>query len=241
MVRMSDQSVSALHTSYQLAWYNSGNALWMGSFSIQQLLVIWILVGVLHETPESVGFAQMLIGIPGLIFMLWGGVIGDRVDGRQLLIQAHYLSAIPPLVLAIASIYGLIGFWLLIAVALSAGLLNSASNPARNTILNVVAGKKLQYAISLSTGIGSIASIAGTKIAGELDSLGLENVLYLQAAMFVLGGFFVARLSPVPPQNQVSRKPTMHTIMDGLAHVWKFKLASDLIGLNCLFRGSRRE
>ena len=84
MVRMSDQSVSALHASYQLAWYNSGNALWMGSFSIQQLLVIWILVGVLHETPERVGFAQMLISIPGLIFMLWGGVIGDRRDGRQL-------------------------------------------------------------------------------------------------------------------------------------------------------------
>ncbi|MCZ6504319.1 MAG: MFS transporter [Gammaproteobacteria bacterium] len=232
---MSDRSVSALHrTSYQLTWYNSGNALWMGSFSIQQLLVIWILVGVLHETPERVGFAQMLISIPGLIFMLWGGVIGDRRDGRQLLIQAHYLSAIPPLVLAIASIYGLIGFWLLVATALSAGLLNSASNPARNTILNIVAGKKLQFAISFSTGIGSIASIAGTKVAGELDTLGLENVLYLQAAMFILGAFFVARLAPVPPQNQVARKPAIDTIRDGLTHVWNFKLARDLIGLNCL-------
>ena len=45
----------------------------MGSFSLQQLLVIWILVGVLPETPERVGFAQMMIGTPGLIFMLWGG------------------------------------------------------------------------------------------------------------------------------------------------------------------------
>ena len=235
MARMSEQSAPVLPSSnYQLSWYNTGNALWMGSFSIQQLLVIWILVGILHETPERVGFAQMLIAIPGLIFMLWGGVIGDRQDGRQLLIQVHYLSAIPPLVLAIASIYGLIGFWLLIAAALVANLLNSASNPARNTILNRVAGNKLQFAISLSTGIGSIASIAGTKIAGELDTLGLENVLYLQAAMFVLGAFFVARLTPAPPQAQIARESTLHTIRDGLAHVWRFKLARDLIGLNSL-------
>ena len=235
MARMSEQSAPVLpRRNFQLSWYNSGNALWMGSFSIQQLLVIWILVGVLHESPERVGFAQMLIGIPGLVFMLWGGVIGDRRDGRQLLIQVHYLSAIPPLVLAIASIYGLIGFWLLIATAVGANLLNSASNPARNTILNLVAGNKLQFAISLSTGIGSIAAIAGTKIAGELDTLGLENVLYFQAAMFVLGALFVARLAPAPPPAQVAGESTLHTLRDGFIHVWKFKLARDLIGLNCL-------
>lgn len=207
----------------------------MGSFSIQQLLVIWILVGILGESPERVGLAQMLIGIPGLIFMLWGGAIGDRVDGRKLLILVHFLSAVPPLVLAFASFNGLVGFWLLITVSLAANLLNSTSNPARNTILNAVAGNKLQFAISLSTGIGSIASMAGTKVAGELDTLGLENVLYLQAAMFVLGGVFMAKLLPMPPpETQDNRKASSGTIRDGLAHVWEFKLARDLIGLNSL-------
>jgi predicted MFS family arabinose efflux permease len=221
--------------NFQLGHYNAGTAFWMGSFSIQQLLVIWILVGVLHESPERVGLAQMLIGIPGLIFMLWGGAIGDRVDGRKLLIQVHFLSAIPPLVLAFASFNGLVGFWLLIIVSLAANLLNSTSNPARNTILNTVAGNKLQFAISLSTGIGSIASMAGTKVAGELESLGLENVLYLQSIMFVLGGFFMAKLLPMPPpETRGKRKAALQTIQDGLKHVWEFKLARDVIGLNSL-------
>ncbi len=57
--------------NYHLTWYNLSNALWMGSFSIQQLLVIWILVGVLEQSPETVGIVQLLIGIPGLVFMLW--------------------------------------------------------------------------------------------------------------------------------------------------------------------------
>ena len=219
----------------QLTWYNTSNALWMGSFSIQQLLVTWILVGVLHESPESVGFAQLLIGIPGLVFMLWGGVIGDRIDGRKLLVNVHYLSAIPPLLLAMASTAGLLTYWVLIVTALAASLLNSASNPARNTILNIVAKNRLQFAISLSTGIGSIATMAGTKAAGELDSIGLENVLYLQAALFVVGGFFAALLKPgETPVAQAGRQSMIANIRDGLVYVWRFRLARDIIGLNCL-------
>ncbi len=218
----------------QLSWYNASSALWMASFSIQQLLVIWILVGVLHESPERVGLAQLLIGIPGLIFMLWGGVMGDRMDGRNLLIRVHLLSAMPPLLLALASIYGVLGFWVLIGTALAAGLLNSASNPTRNTILNKVAGNRLQLAISLSTGIGLMASMAGTKIAGELDTIGLNSVLLLQALLFILGAAFVAKLNPTTVEVQANRKSTVNTIREGLIHVWRFKLARDLIALNCL-------
>ena len=123
----------------------------------------------------------------------------------------------------------------LIVTALAASLLNSASNPARNTILNIVAKNRLQFAISLSTGIGSIATMAGTKAAGELDSIGLENVLYLQAALFVVGGFFAALLKPgETPVAQAGRQSMIANIRDGLVYVWRFRLARDIIGLNCL-------
>jgi len=150
-----------VNTDLQMTWYNTSHALWMAGFSIQQLLVTWILVGILDQSPETVGLAQLLIGVPALIFMLWGGVIGDRVDGRGLLIQSHLLSIIPPLVLALAVYLDQLGVWILILTALVANLLNSASNPARNTILNLVAGGRLQWAISLSTGIGAIATMIG--------------------------------------------------------------------------------
>ena len=102
------------NTDLQMTWYNTSHALWMAGFSIQQLLVTWILVGILDQSPETVGLAQLLIGVPALIFMLWGGVIGDRVDGRGLLIQSHLLSIIPPLVLALAVYLDQLGVWILI-------------------------------------------------------------------------------------------------------------------------------
>lgn len=186
------------NTDLQMTWYNTSHALWMAGFSIQQLLVTWILVGILAQSPETVGLAQLLIGVPALIFMLWGGVIGDRVDGRQLLIQSHLLSIIPPLVLALAVYLDQLGVWILILTALIANLLNSASNPARNTILNLVAGGRLQWAISLSTGIGAIATMVGTWVAGGIDKIGLVEVLLLQSACFGVGGIFnrIARQRP---------------------------------------------
>ena len=221
----------------QLSWYNFSNSLWMISFSIQQLLVTWILVGVLDQSPEAVGLAQLIIGVPALLFMLWGGVIGDRVDGRTLLFQSHLLSAIPPLILALAVYVDHLGFWVLIATALIANLLNSASNPARNTILNSVAGNRLQYAISLSTGIGSLATMLGTRIAGEIDNFGLIQILLLQSGCFGLGGLFVLGLKKNPavstPPDPLEIKPSMiEVIQEGLNYTWRFKLARDLVGLN---------
>ena len=230
-------------SKYQLTWYNLSNALWMGSFSIQQLLVTWILVGVLKEPPEVVGLAQLLIGIPGLAFMLWGGVMGDRVDGRRILIQSHLLSVIPPLVLALGVYVDLLGFWLLIITALATNLLNSISNPARNTILNQIAGQKLQIAISVSTGIGSIATMVGTRLAGEIDRLGLINILIVQSVFFALGAICLLGLRAAAPyapataassssDQSIAEDSMIRTISDGLVYTWRFKLARDVIGMN---------
>ena len=226
----------------QLTWYNASNALWMAGFSMQQLLVTWILVGVLERSPETVGLAQLIIGLPALLFMLWGGVIGDRMDGRKLLIQSHLLSMIPPLILALAIFFDHLGFWAVILTALAANLLNSASNPARNTILNIVAGSRLQYAISLSTGIGSVATIMGTRVAGSIDSVGLIEVLLIQAACFGIGAVFLIGLRTHAPSAQDSKAPpavevpTSMTaiIREALVYTWNFKLARDIVGLNFL-------
>ena len=47
------------NTDLQMTWYNTSHALWMAGFSIQQLLVTWILVGILDQSPETVGLAQL--------------------------------------------------------------------------------------------------------------------------------------------------------------------------------------
>ena len=211
------------------------NSLWMAATSLQSLLVTWILVGILQESPERVGFSQMVIAIPGLIFMLWGGVIGDRMDGRVLLIRVQLLSAIPPLALGLVIYFNMLGFWLLITCAVGLSIVGAYSSPIMATILNRVAGKNLQFAISLSTGIGSLASIAGAKLAGEIEYFGAETILMIQAGIFIVGAALTARLHPAPPIHtaQSATTSTFATIREGLREAWDIKIARDLIGLNC--------
>lgn len=210
----------------------------MVAFSLQSILVTWILVGILRESPERVGLAQMLIGVPGLVFMLWGGVIGDKVDGRKLLLITQFLCIIPVLALALANQLDMLGYWVLIVTALVISLLNAASNPVRNTILNHLAASRLQFAIGLTTGIGLIATIVGTKLGGEIKRLGLENILYIQVLVFAACGLVTLKLQPAPPvedsTESKSKKSTFQNIGAGLRHIWELRLARDLIILNTI-------
>ena len=50
---------------------------------MQQLLLSWILIGVLVLPADQVGLIQALIGIPGIFIMLMGGALADRADPRN--------------------------------------------------------------------------------------------------------------------------------------------------------------
>ena len=81
------------------------------SFAMQTLLVSWLLIGVLNTPPDRVGFAQAIIGVPGLFLMLWGGVSADRVDPRILMTRMYGFAVLPSLGLAAVVIGGYLSFW----------------------------------------------------------------------------------------------------------------------------------
>lgn len=219
----------------QLNWYMGGNSLWMAATSLQTLIVTWLMVGVLKESPERVGIAQLIIAVPGLIFMLWGGAIGDRLDGRTLLLRAQTMCAIPALLLAAAAAVGWLNYWTLISSSVAVSLINAYSSAARFTILNRLATDNLQFAISLSTGIGAIAAIVGVRLGGEIDRIGVIPVLILQAGILGTGTIMLARLKAAPArQRPVDQESTLGKIVAGLRVTWKLSLARDVIALNCL-------
>ena len=83
----------------------------MFAFSMQQLLISWLLIGVLDTPADRVGISQALVGVPGLFIMLWGGVAADRVDPRQLLIRVYAITPVVPLLLIGIDSAGLLSFW----------------------------------------------------------------------------------------------------------------------------------
>ena len=48
------------------------------ALAMQQLLLSWILIGILDLPADQVGVIQALIGLPGIVLMLMGGASADQ-------------------------------------------------------------------------------------------------------------------------------------------------------------------
>ena len=93
----------------QFRWYLAANAAWFASYGVQMTLFPWLVAVALREPASRVGIAWTAMMAPAIVFMLLGGAVADRADGRRLLIYYHLLAAGPPLALAgVAATGGLI-------------------------------------------------------------------------------------------------------------------------------------
>jgi len=187
------------------------------SFSMQQLLISWLLIGVLHTDPEHVGIAQAIIGVPGLFLMLWGGASADRVDPRGLLIRVYTISVIPPLLLIAVERLDLLGYWSVTLWALLMSVATSFQTPAQAAILNRSAGNRVQEAVTAATAITFVMQVIGLGLAGQLEHIGLDAVLVLQSLAIGAGALLIRRLPAVPMESPALQPPpAWRSVLDGL-------------------------
>lgn len=216
--------------------YLGGSALWLAGINLQQFLVTWMLVGILQEPGTRVGLAQLLIAIPGFALMLFGGSVGDRLDGRALLIRVHLAAFLPPLMLAATvSAFGL-SYPVVIVFGLVVGALAGFSEPPRAALLNRVSAGPIQRTVVLTTTVSSTIGLGGTWLGGRIDAFGLEWVLVGQACLFGLGALMVmgiARALTVAVQDGIPNR-TLDDFRDGLRVLWRTPRVRDVIGLNFL-------
>jgi predicted MFS family arabinose efflux permease len=213
--------------------YIGASSATMLAFSMQQLLVSWLLIGVLHTEPGRVGLSQAIIGIPGLFIMLWGGASADRVDPRGLLIRIYAVSIVPPLLLIAVDGFGLLAFWTVTFWALLMSVANSFQTPAQAAILNRSTGPRVQEGVTAATAVGFVMQVLGIALAGQLDTLGLGTVMVIQAAAIALGGVLIARLpAHAPPLSAARPPPAWRSVLDGLQVIGRNRLVLHVLILN---------
>ncbi len=202
------------------------------AFAMQQLLISWILVGILLLPASQVGITQAAIGIPGIFLMLWGGASADRFDPRQLLIRAYAVAWLIPLVL-LAFIYTeLLNIWAVLLFGLAMSTVTSFTSPAQQAILSRVAGRDVQRAVTAATGIGLLMQILGLGLAGQLETVGLPFVLMAQAACLLLGTFAIRRMSAQAPTFIDHGEPTWKIVLEGLKATYHHRIILHTLVIN---------
>lgn len=184
--------------SGDLRWYLVSTGFYLVPGGIQAVLFPWMIAVYLDESAAKVGFAQMAGPLPMLFLILFGGWLGDRVDQRRLsLILVSFLT-LPPIVVAGLFYFESVTYELLIVWVLLLGSVGAFAQPARDAMLNRVAGPNIQQVVILVIGVQFAIQILGFGIGSSADLVGPEIVLLTMSAFMCLCALATSRLPSMP-------------------------------------------
>jgi predicted MFS family arabinose efflux permease len=232
-------SPSALKKTEPGIWAKPGFRAYINStaysgmaFAMQQLLISWLLIGVLHLAADNVGLLQALMGLPGIFIMLWGGASADRADPKALLIRCYALAPILPLLLIAANFTWGISIWSVALWGLGMSVLMSFTQPAQQAILNRVAGSRIQQAVSAATAAGFVVQITGLLLAGQMETIGLTMVLSIQGICFALCALAVRKIESAPINPNPTTESPLKTVVAGLKTIYAHKVIYHVLSIN---------
>ncbi len=168
---------------------------WFTAFGMQMVIFPYLLKNVLDVSGTLLGVAQMALALPSVVFILIGGVLAERADGRSLLILFHLLASAPCIVLAMALRADNLSYWMMLGYAVGMGTIGAFMMPARDSILNEVvdrrrkcgSGVTLQQGVAFATLAQFAAQIIGLSVGGMAKPAGVWPLLAAQGAIVASG------------------------------------------------------
>jgi MFS family permease len=125
------------------------------------------LVYELTRSEAYLGYVGFASGIASWMFMLYGGVIADRIPRRRIMILTQSLSMLLAFVLSALAFTHAIVPWHILALAFALGVVNAFDAPARQSfVLEMVERPVLPNAIALNSMMFNTAMVVGPAIGG---------------------------------------------------------------------------
>ena len=179
------------------------------------------LVYELTRSPAYLGYVGFAAGVPSWLFMLYGGVIADRMPRRTLLVITQTCMMLLAFLLAGLTFSGRVQAWHIIVLAFLLGTANAFDAPARQAfVLEMVDRQHLTNAIALNSTMFNLGTAIGPAVAGITYSLfGPAWCFTINAFSFlaVIAALLLMKLKPV---EQVKRHETvLQEIRQGFRYV----------------------
>ncbi len=191
------------------------------------------LVFELTHSAAYLGYVAFAAGIPPWLFMLYGGVVADRVSRRKLLLVTQACMLLLAAVLAVLAFTGAVQAWHILCLAFALGVVNAFDAPARHALVSdLVPREDLTNAIALNSTMFNAATAVGPAAAGlTYDWFGPGWCFGLNAGSFVgvLVALALIRLPPTPPRPPAG--PAGRELAEGLRFAAGHREIRLLLGL----------
>ena len=152
------------HRNYRL-WFLGQLVSLVGTW--MQITAQSFLVFQLTHSTAYLGYVGFASGLPSWLFMLYGGVIADRVSRRNLLVMTQSVMMVLAFILAGLAFAGLVQPWQIVVLALALGVANAFDAPARQAfVVELVEREDVINAIALNSSMFNMATVVGPTVAG---------------------------------------------------------------------------
>jgi len=191
------------------------------------------LVFQLTNSPSYLGYVAFASGVPTWLFMLYGGVIADRMSRRTLMIITQTAMLVLAFILALLTFTGRVQPWHIVVLAFLLGIANAFDAPARQAfVLEMVEREDLTNAIALNATMFNAATAVGPAVAG------ITYAVFGPAWCFTLNGLsFIAvivalLMMRIEPQAAPARRSSAAgELIAGLRYAVAHPIIRLLIGL----------
>ena len=164
-----ETGLEAALTTFRLPHYGalwSSNLVQFICFHVLFLAMQWLVTS-LTELRTAVGFLSFIQGGTIALFSPLAGVVVDRQPKRSLIILGRLGLAGVATTTGALAYAGVIVYWHLLVIAVVGGVLAAVLNPATQTyVVDVVGRRRTDHAISLNAIGSSVGTIGGAALAG---------------------------------------------------------------------------
>lgn len=226
------QTFAALRSRNYRLWFFGQMVSLFGTW--MQTTAQGFLVFQLTHSPVYLGYVAFASGIPTWLFMLYAGVVADRVPRRSLLLITQTSMMILAFILAGLTFFHLVQPWHIVLLAFGLGLANAFDAPARQAfVLEMVEREDLTNAIALNSTMFNSATAFGPAIAGVTYALfGPGWCFTLNGISFMAIIAALLAMKNLNPQPIPERKNSILTDFKmGLSYVLSHSMIRTLIGL----------
>jgi MFS family permease len=169
-------------------WYWASGFGSTGAQGLQQFALAWLVLD-LTGSIGQLGLVIFLQGIPLTLVALFGGVLADRYNRRNLLLFSQTFTMLNLAILSFLTITEVIEVWVVYLSALGLGAMQALTLPARQALIRSLVGpKEMMNAVALNTIQQHTSRIIWPAMAGVLVALaGVGATFGISASCSVFG------------------------------------------------------
>jgi MFS family permease len=186
----------------------------------------------LTSSAVAIGALNVVAALPLLLFSLYGGVIADRLDRRQIIIVTQSMIGCISLIYAFLIFTDRLEYWHLLVLSALAGTIMSFELPAAQSFVSeLVEREDLPEALALNSASFNATRTIGPAMAGVvIGAIGTASAFVINAFTLLAPISVLIRLKGMvkQPPKVAGRKTGLNSLKEGMHHI---RTHDDLLGL----------